>query len=688
MSGVDDVQQQSELLVMDYLRTSRCMKTMDALSKWISDKSKKKQRSASSPTASDIFAKDVAANKSNKERANSVLEYMIGMRKTSPKSPKVSCSPEGAVKVNETTAATTPTNATSAEWTKADLAKLKKEAKKTQHITDKTERWKVVGAALGRSKRECHDKYKEMRKKSKEKVAQCTDDDPIMLDLTDNAIAESAPTPRNSVNVQVAQSVKERTSSAKKYKHKVDVMAQEDDSWCSSAGDAKPKGRAGAVVAPGDIRYTDNEPWKSPNGATSSSVRRVDRRENDGDAVVEDCEDLDNIIDARLTMKKEPPAPPGMSILTKSGTSRRTVRTSQGQASSIRRRRCASKVALQRSPEEIEHSLDKAGTSFPPSQKLMECCQGFSFSTVDGLRYGIVQHEGGPCGVMAVVQAYVLYYLFKEDSATWQDASRDQMQSALVLALTHIMWQAANGLTCKIALEGTAPALEHILVSQLNSRHELEKFISVHIRDYADPTGYGVVLLVASVILSRGISVIEADMDSPDGTTPTLIGAHDYCTQEMVNVLLLGYACSNVFDGSKDLSEDDKTGSGMVLRGVQRPNLVGFLTLFEAYDYMVVGDHLKQPHDNIWVVCSESHYSVFFADPAAPALDNTSTFDLFHFDGLANQDEVIRLTVDPQGLPSKPEKAQPKDLIPPLNLVIQTKWPCATIDWNGVEPLL
>ncbi|KAG9406571.1 hypothetical protein AC1031_002889 [Aphanomyces cochlioides] len=660
MSGVDDVQQQSELLVMDYLRTSRCMKTMDALSKWISDKSKKKQRSASSPTASDIFAKDVAANKSNKERANSVLEYMIGMRKTSPKSPKVSCSPEGAVKVNETTAATTPTSSTSAEWTKADLAKLKKEAKKTQHITDKTERWKIVGAALGRSKRECHDKYKEMRKKSKEKVAKCTDDDPIMLDLTDNAIAE-APTPRNSVNVQVAQSVKERTPSAKKYKHKVDVMAREDDSWCSSAGDTKPKGRAGAVVAPGDI----------------SSVRRVDRRKDDGDAVVEDCEDLDNIIDIRLTMKKEPPAPPG------------PVKGKLLPSADVAALR---KLLFNDPQKKLSTHWTKQASLFllVVLQALMECCQGFSFSTVEGLRYGIIQHEGGPCGVMAVVQAYVLYYLFKEDSATWQDASSDQMQSALVLALTHIIWQAANGLTCKIALEGTPPALEHILVSQLNSRHELEKFITVHIRDYADPTGYGVVLLVASVILSRGISVIEADMDSPDGTTPTLIGAHDYCTQEMVNLLLLGYACSNVFDGSKDLSEDGKTGegSGMVLRGVQRPNLVGFLTLFEAYDYMVVGDHLKQPHDNIWVVCSESHYSVFFADPAAPALDNTSTFDLFYFDGLANQDEVIRLTVDPQGLPSKPEIAQPKDLIPPLNLVIQTKWPCATIDWNGVEPLL
>lgn len=166
-----------------------------------------------------------------------------------------SCSPEAAAfKVNETISATTPTNASCAEWTKADLAKLKKEAKKTQHITDKTERWKIVGAALGRSKRECHDKYKELRRKSKEKVAKCTDDDPILLDLTHDVTAE-APTPRNSVNVQVAQSIKEKSSTAKKYKHKVDVEAREDDSWCSNAGETKPKVRADAAVAPGDIRY-------------------------------------------------------------------------------------------------------------------------------------------------------------------------------------------------------------------------------------------------------------------------------------------------------------------------------------------------------------------------------------------------------------------------------------------------
>lgn len=34
--------------------------------------------------------------------------------------------------------------------------------------------------------------------------------------------------------------------------------------------------------------------------------------------------------------------------------------------------------------------------------------QGFYFCSIDGLRYGLVQAEGGPCGVLAAVQAFLL----------------------------------------------------------------------------------------------------------------------------------------------------------------------------------------------------------------------------------------------------------------------------------------
>ena len=46
----------------------------------------------------------------------------------------------------------------------------------------------------------------------------------------------------------------------------------------------------------------------------------------------------------------------------------------------------------------------KASKSFNDAWKE----QGFYFCGIDGLRYGLVQAEGGPCGVLAVVQAFLL----------------------------------------------------------------------------------------------------------------------------------------------------------------------------------------------------------------------------------------------------------------------------------------
>jgi hypothetical protein len=148
----------------------------------------------------------------------------------------------------------------------------------------------------------------------------------------------------------------------------------------------------------------------------------------------------------------------------------------------------------------------------------------------------------------------------------------------------------------------------------------------------------------------------------------------------MVNLMLVGEARSNVFDGDKDW---DTT----TLRGIGRKSDIGFLSLFEHYKYIEVGSHYKDPRYPIWVLCSESHYTVLFGLKRSPQRYRPGgSFDLYYYDELANQNEQIQLTVDTSEDDPAPRDA---DLEPPINDVIRTKWGVqARIDWNGSEPIL
>ena len=60
-----------------------------------------------------------------------------------------------------------------------------------------------------------------------------------------------------------------------------------------------------------------------------------------------------------------------------------------------------------------------------------------------------------------------------------------------------------------------------------------------------------------------------------------------------------------------------------------------------------VGTYLKVPRLPIWVVCSESHFSVLFA-LNKDLLNNWRAerrFDLYYYDGLGGQGSEIRLTI-------------------------------------------
>ncbi|CAN6445416.1 unnamed protein product [Victoria cruziana] len=115
----------------------------------------------------------------------------------------------------------------------------------------------------------------------------------------------------------------------------------------------------------------------------------------------------------------------------------------------------------------------------------------------------------------------------------------------------------------------------------------------------------GALLFLFSALLSRGLERVQADRDDP--SLPLVTAPFGHASQEIVNLLLCGQAVPNVFDGRMDL------GGGMFLKGIPTFVEVGFLSLLESLNLCKVGQYLKCPKWPIWVLGSESHYTVLFA---------------------------------------------------------------------------
>ncbi|CAI9586239.1 unnamed protein product [Staurois parvus] len=73
--------------------------------------------------------------------------------------------------------------------------------------------------------------------------------------------------------------------------------------------------------------------------------------------------------------------------------------------------------------------------------------QSFTFSNIEHLKYGFVQKKGGPCGVLAAVQACLLkHLLFGRDSdIRWALRPSDTLRtSCLYTAIADILWRAGD----------------------------------------------------------------------------------------------------------------------------------------------------------------------------------------------------------------------------------------------------
>ncbi|ORX41697.1 hypothetical protein BCR36DRAFT_416592 [Piromyces finnis] len=325
-----------------------------------------------------------------------------------------------------------------------------------------------------------------------------------------------------------------------------------------------------------------------------------------------------------------------------------------------------------------------------------------SFNRNSSVSYGLIQEKGGPCGLISVVQAYVILHLaFKNtkyenvDEEVLHSFTDGEKEDALINSLADIIWKSGEwNHCCIIALPSpnsiSKNLAENLTLYNIYSRDACYNFISQNLNQMQV---HAFLILLYSTILSRGIDNVRNDMDEPNNT---LIGMHGYCTQDLVNLLITGKAISNVHDNDIRLGDDGAPDEECkILKGIKSQPNIGHLSLFEHYRSIIVGSYYKNPKYPIFIVCSESHYTVLFSldKDVVSTKRKISMFDLFYYDQLSNQQDEIKLTItllnDTYHDDDNGEIIDHhKKLVPPLNLCIKTKWKNVNIDWNDTDPLL
>jgi hypothetical protein len=237
--------------------------------------------------------------------------------------------------------------------------------------------------------------------------------------------------------------------------------------------------------------------------------------------------------------------------------------------------------------------------------------QGLSFSPA--LPDVLLQKKGGPCGVLAALQAHIVLYL------TFQGVQSPQQ--ALVESVFEVLLRSLRAPSSADAQSNQATASKVVLFSRRQGQagpfdpgEELivesytdEQTTKARIKELVNTTWAseaGIMLFVLSLLSTRGPARVKSDMDDPEAF---MTGQFGHCGQEMLNLILTGQACSQVHDGVVELAD-----TGLHLRGVARRPRVGLLTKLEALRYCQVGSFLKNPEFPVWIIGSESHFTVLY----------------------------------------------------------------------------
>jgi len=289
--------------------------------------------------------------------------------------------------------------------------------------------------------------------------------------------------------------------------------------------------------------------------------------------------------------------------------------------------------------------------------------QGFVFS--ESSPSALLQYEGGPCAVIAPVQAFVVKCALFGHGTPSIDAlnsiTNEGATSLLLAALTEMLCQVntetytlvtlrqaeghseetaspTNTLT-EQAAEPLKPSGVHSDTSEAffhsnlrycccNNQEDLKNLVKHNMTQFQ--SHYGVLLYLYSILCTKGLEHIRREVEDP--SEPLIDGLHGHGSQSLINMLLTSQAYSNVWDNDKDVC-------GLKLQGLKQQPTIGFLTLLEHMRYCEVGWYYKNPKVPVWLLGSETHLTVLFSLTESlivketPEKNASNVFSQFDADG-------------------------------------------------------
>jgi len=273
--------------------------------------------------------------------------------------------------------------------------------------------------------------------------------------------------------------------------------------------------------------------------------------------------------------------------------------------------------------------------------------QPFTFSRQEPL--ALVQGEGGPCAVLAPLQAFLLKRCLEKKITCLSSLGRDTVRGLLAGALVEVLAKAGGEggelVVARVAREvaevmaeqggASKRARQEVAMADLDTLHScltVETFpspqaLATTLEERWEEmmgTQYDVIAFLYSLVLTKGVERISVERG--DAEESLIDPLHGHGSQALINLLLTGTATQNVFDGCRDLC-------GLELVGIREQSSVGFLSYLECLRYLEVGRHLKCPRWPVWVLGSETHLTVVYSNqlslvaPPSPREAATEAFD-------------------------------------------------------------